>query len=98
MLHDKSDKDEKQKLSSLECKEYDNYLGNLLDKNLSFKKHIDQRTIKISKTVGVIANLRHFLPKNTILQIYNSLIAPYISYAIQWNHGLTIFGITIFPV
>ena len=30
----------------------------------------------------MIAKLRHFLPTKILLQIYNSLIAPYISYAI----------------
>ena len=38
--------------------------------------------IKISKTVGMIAKLRHFLPRKTLIQIYNSLIGPYLSYTI----------------
>ena len=54
----------------------------LLDKNLSFKNYINQIIIKISKTVGMIAKLRHFLPRKTLTQIYNSLIRPYLSYAI----------------
>ena len=73
---------EKQSQSNLECKDYVKYLGMLLDKNLSFKNHIDQIIIKISKTVGMIAKLRHFLPRKTLIQIYNSLIGPYLSYAI----------------
>ena len=73
---------EKQSQSNLECKDYVKYLGLLLDKNLSFKNHIDQIIIKISKTVGMIAKLRHFLPRKTIIQIYNFLIGPYLSYAI----------------
>ena len=74
---------EKQSQSKLECNEYVKYLGMLLDKNLSFKNHIDLITIKISKTVGMIAKLRHFLPRKILIQIYNSLIGPYISYAIS---------------
>ena len=65
-----------------ECKDYVKHLGMLQDKNLSFKNHIDQIIIKISKTVGMIAKLRHFLPRKTLIQIYNSLIGPYLSYAI----------------
>ena len=73
---------EKQSQSNLECKDYVKYLGMLLDKNLSFKNHIDQIIIKISKTVEMIAKLRHFLSRKTLIQIYNSLIGPYPSYAI----------------
>ena len=76
------DDNEKQSQSNLECKDYAKYLGMILDKNLSFKNHIDQIIIKISKTVGMIAKLRHFLPHKTLIQIYNSLIGPYLSYAI----------------
>ena len=73
---------EKQSQSNLECKDYVKYLGMLLDKNLSFKNHINQIIIKISKTVGMIAKFRHFLPRKTLIQIYNSLIGSYLSYAI----------------
>ena len=59
LLHDKA----KQSQSSLECKDYVKYLGILLDKNLTFKNHIDHITIKISKTAGMISKLRDFLPK-----------------------------------
>ena len=74
---------EKQSQSSLECKDYVRYLGILLNKTLFFKNYTNQITIKISKTVGMIAKLRHFLPPKILLQMYNSLIAPpYISCAI----------------
>ena len=43
------------------------YLGILIDKNLSWKYHIDHITIKVSRTVGLIAKLRHFLPTYTLL-------------------------------
>ena len=59
---------DKQNQSSLECKNYVKYLGILLDKDLSFKNHIDLVTIKISKTVGLVAKLRHFLPQRILLQ------------------------------
>ena len=43
--------------------------------------------VKISRLVGIIAKLRHFVPRNTLLRIYQSLILPYISY------GLTAWGL-----
>jgi len=44
--------------------------------------------LKISKTVGLIAKLRHFVPLHALLNIYQSLISPYITY------GLSVWGQT----
>ena len=62
------------------------YLGILIDSNLSWKIHIEYIAIKISKTVGRIVKLRHFLPLHTLFHIYQSLISPYITY------GLSVWG------
>ena len=43
--------------------------------------------MKISRSVGIIAKLGHFVPPNTLLHIYQSLILLYISY------GLTAWGL-----
>ena len=40
------------------------YLGVLIDKHLSWKTHIDSLCNKISRNVGVISKLRHYLPNN----------------------------------
>ena len=58
----------------------------LLDSNLSWKFHIEYVALKISKIIGVIARLRHFVPLCTLLNIYRSLIFPYMS------HGLAAWG------
>ena len=42
-------------------KNYVKYLGILTDKNLWWKIHIDSVATKLSKTVGLIAKLRHFV-------------------------------------
>jgi len=39
-------------------KNYVKYLGNLIDKNLLWKIHIDNKATKLRKTVGLIAKLR----------------------------------------
>ena len=55
-----------QKSIPLERKNYVKYLGVLIDiGNLSWRYHIDQISSKISKGVGIIARLRHFVPTNT---------------------------------
>ena len=53
---------------------------------MSWKHHIDHIVIKISRTIGLISKLRHFVPKPTLINIYRSLIAPYLSY------GLIVWG------
>ena len=67
---------------ALECKEFVRYLGIIIDNNLSWKHHIDHVAIKMSRTVGLICKLRHFLPRHTLLTIYRSLVAPYLSYGL----------------
>ena len=69
-----------------EHKDYVKYLRILIDKNLSWKHHIDHIIIKVSRTVRSIAKLRHFPPTHTLLNIYQALIAPYLTY------GLTVWG------
>ena len=66
----------------LEQKLYVKYLGVLIDPNLSWKYHIGHITSKISKTIGIIASLRFYVPTSVLLTIYRSLIFPYLSYGI----------------
>ena len=61
------------------------YLGALIDYKLSWKNHIDSVALKISKTIG-LSKLRHFVPTHTLINIYNSLIAPYLRYGlVAWG-------------
>ena len=60
------------------------YLGILID----WKTHIDLITLKISKTTGMIAKLRHFVPLSIIVNLYQSLIFPYLIYGISsWGQA-----------
>ena len=66
-----------------ECKDHVlKYLGVLLDSNLSWKSRIDDVALKVSRTVGVVARLRHFVPRTTLLNTYQSLILPYLTYGL----------------
>ena len=58
---------EQNKYVDLESKVYIKYLGVLIDKNFSWKHHIDAIATKISKNVGLIANLRHYVPRKILL-------------------------------
>ena len=66
----------------LEMKHHIKYLGIFLDSNLPWKYHVDYLCQKISKTLGIIAKLRHFVPRHVLLTTYYSLISPYLNYGI----------------
>ena len=73
---------EQNKHVDLESKVYTKYLGVLIDKNLSWKHHIDVIATKISKNVGLIAKLLHYVPRKILLNLYKSLIHPYLTYGL----------------
>ena len=58
-----------EQLVSLERKTYVKYLGVLIDGNPSWKHHINSIinsiSTKISEGIGIIARLRHLLPRTT---------------------------------
>ena len=59
---------------TIERKNFMKYLGLLIDENLSWKTHISSVANKISKTIGIIARLRHTVPTCTLPNIYHLLI------------------------
>jgi hypothetical protein len=71
---------------SIEFVNHFNYLGIDLDCHLSWKIHTDKISKKISKTIGIMTRLKHFLPDYIMLTLYNSLISPYL------NYGLLVWG------
>ena len=72
-------------------KDYVKYLGIIIDANLTWKPHIDYIALKISKTIGIISRLKHFVPTNTLLNIYRSLISPYLQFCIAlWGQAANI--------
>ena len=74
--------------SPLESKDFVKHLGVFIDYKLSWNHHIDTVTLKISRTIGLLSKLRHFIPPYTLLQIYNSLVAPYLRYGlIAWGQA-----------
>ena len=74
--------------TTLQCEDHVKYLGVLLDSNLSWKFHINNVALKISRTVGVVASLRHFVKRTTLLNTYQSLIVPYLTYGLAaWGQA-----------
>ena len=63
----------------LERKDYVKYLEIIIDSNLPWKQHILFISLKTSKFLGILSRLRHFVPTDTLLSIYRSLILPHIT-------------------
>ena len=76
-------------------KDHVKYLGVLIDQHLSWKPHIQQVNIKVAKSLGIIAKMRHFVPGNILLNIFHAFISPRISYGLlNWGGAYkTILGL-----
>ena len=63
-----------------------NLLGIYINENLTWKTHIDYLSSKLARTTGIRNRLKHFLPLDVKMKIYNSLIASHL------NYGLLVWG------
>ena len=63
-----------------------NFLGILVDENLSWNAHIDYIASKISKNLGILYKTRHVLDRKSLTQLYFSFINSYLNYGnIAWG-------------
>ena len=67
------------------------FLGVIIDCNLNWTDHIKHVTQKISKGIGIIIKARKYFNRETLLNLYNTLILPFISYCIHiWGTAANI--------
>ena len=64
------------------------YLGVIIDNKLCFYEHIKLLESKVSRSVGILTKLKSFIPQQTLLQLYHSLVHSHLTY------GITIWGST----
>ena len=66
-----------------------NFLGITLDEQLNWRSHINKISAKISKSIGILYKLKHFLPLCVLKMLYHSLILPHLSYGILlWGYNI----------
>ena len=58
------------------------FLGVIIDEQLSFKQHIRCIKGKVSRGLGILHKCKRFLNHNSLMQLYNSFIYPYLNYCI----------------
>ena len=66
------------------------YLGITFDSNVTWKSHVNELCLKLSKTVGILSKVRHFVKKLILVMLCYSLIYPFLTY------GVHVWGLT-FP-
>ena len=59
------------------------YLGVTFDSNLTWKNHVNELCLKLSKTVGIFSKLRYYVNVDILIMLYYSLIYSFLSNGIQ---------------
>ena len=59
------------------------YLGVHLDEHLNWKSHVTVTSKKLQRANGVLSKLRHFMPQQSVLNVYHALFASHMRYACQ---------------
>lgn len=68
-------------------------LGVCIDQTLNWESHIENISKKIASAIGEIKRIRHQIPFNVVVNVYNSLVQPHFDYCCEvWgdcNKGLS---------
>ena len=59
------------------------FLGVIIDNKLSRKEHIFYVSGKVARGIGIISKVRKYPNKSTLLDLYCSVIFPYLTYCNQ---------------
>ena len=59
------------------------YLGVFIDEHLKWDAQLQHINNKITKNIGILFKLRHYMPMSTLKQLYYTLINPYLTYGIM---------------
>ena len=63
------------------------YLGVLIDAHLFWKHHVKHIVKKVKRSVGMLSKIRHYVPQSILIQLYYTLIYPYLTYAVTtWGN------------
>ena len=63
--------------------DYFNFLGLTIDSQMTWKKHTENISKKCLRVIGTLNRIKHILPTQTRVLLYNSLILPHINYCIM---------------
>ena len=62
------------------------FLGITVDQNLTWKNHVDDLAKKCSRSIGILHEVKQFLPESALLTLYYTLFLSHINYGITaWS-------------
>ena len=59
------------------------FLGLIIDDKLKWHEHIQNVKHKIARSVGILYKIRHYLNKETLLNMYYTFVFPYLIYGVE---------------
>ena len=59
-----------------------NFLGIHINNNKTFSDHIGYISNKVSKTIGILCKIKHFVPETVLKSIYISLVQSFLLYGV----------------
>ena len=65
-----------------------NYLGIMLDADMSWKTHVAMVRNKLSRINGILHRVKYIYPQSLLITLYKSLFVPHINYgSLLWGHA-----------
>ena len=62
------------------------YLGMMVDDKLVWDQHEDYISSKVTHNIGILKRARHFMPQESLLLLYHTLIECHVRYcSIVWR-------------
>jgi hypothetical protein len=62
--------------------------GVIIDDQLKWNAHIDNVVTKVSKAIGMIRRMKHFVPQSRLISVYNAIARPHFDYcSLVWDIG-----------
>ena len=59
------------------------YLGLKLDESLSFTPHLNELSLKLSRSNGMLSKIRHYVNYETLINIYHAIFGSHLRYGCQ---------------
>ena len=62
-------------------------LGLFVDENFSWDTYVDKVSKTIAAGIGAIKRMKHFVPRSTLLTIFNSVLQPHFNFCnVVWGN------------
>ena len=71
-------------------KQFTKYISVVIDNKLTWKEHITQTNLRLSKGIGILYKLRRYVPQITLISLYFSFIQSNVNYCLlNWGNAAT---------